>query len=85
MPRFGLVAGGYKYVRSGLRDDVEEEIFALGGDRDRTGDEADELVASMRERLEDFQRRLRRSSREKRRELTSTERERLRRLGYLVD
>jgi arylsulfatase A-like enzyme len=85
VPRFGLVAGGYKYVRSGVGDAVEEEIFAVDGGKSPAGAEAEELVASMRERLEDFQRGLRRSSRETRRELTPTERERLRTLGYLVE
>jgi arylsulfatase A-like enzyme len=85
VPRFGLVAGGYKYVRSGFPDAIQEEIFAVDGGAHPSGDEADELVASMRERLEAFQRGLRRSSRENRRELTPTERERLRTLGYLVE
>jgi arylsulfatase A-like enzyme len=85
VPRFGLVSGGYKYVKSGPLDAVEEEVFAVDGSTGPTGEEAEELVASMRERLESFQRGLRRSSHENRRELTATERERLRTLGYLVD
>jgi choline-sulfatase len=84
VPRFGLVSGGYKYVRTLQREGVEETLHALEGTAP-AGERKGELIASLRQRLFDFQQGLHRASREAQRKLSEEEKERLRQLGYLVD
>jgi arylsulfatase len=85
VPRYGLVADGYKYLRSEEPEGLREELYALGEEsRDLSGEQA-ETLEEMRARLERIRAGLRRPIAEQRQELTPAERERLRRLGYVVD
>jgi len=85
VPRYGLVADGYKYLLSEEREGRREELYALGQEsRDLSREEAEKL-GEMRARLERFRGGLRPPIGERRQELTPAERERLRRLGYVVD
>jgi arylsulfatase A-like enzyme len=83
VPRFGLVADGFKYLRSG-EEVTTEQLFRLEDpERDLSGEEV-ERVAVMRSRLDALRHQLRIPG-ELRQQLTSTESERLRQLGYVVE
>ncbi len=83
VPRFGLVADGYKYLWSEEPEGRREELYALGEEsRDLSGERV-EMLGEMRARLERIRGGLRRPIAERRQELTPAESERLRRLGYV--
>jgi arylsulfatase len=84
VPRFGLVADGYKYLTSDEQDGTVESLHRLGeGDRDRASEEPERL-ADMRRRLERFRGQLR-SAPERRQTLSKEERSHLESLGYVIE
>ncbi len=84
VPRFGLIADGYKYLRSEGRIGTVEHLYRLGDEEKNLGLEEPERLAELRQRLARLRAGLRRVP-ERRQELTETERERLRALGYVVE
>jgi arylsulfatase A-like enzyme len=82
LPRYGLIAGGYKYLVTRRRDGAREELYRLGDEgRDLAGQHPD-LVADLRGRLETLREGLHRPRAPSERAIGPEERERLRRLGY---
>ena len=85
VPRYGLVADGWKYVVEDGAEAPVEELFRLeDGERDRAA-EAPEVVSALRERLAALREGLHRPPRERRQSLTPEQREHLRALGYVED
>jgi arylsulfatase len=85
VPRYGLVADGYKYLLSEEPEGRREELYALGKESRDLSVEQAETLGEMRARLERIRGGLRRPIGERRQQLTPAESERLRRLGYVVD
>lgn len=84
-PRYGLVLDGYKYIANIYAQGPVEELYRLGDEAmDRSGQEAARL-RDMRTALAAFRDRLQRSPAESMQELSPEQKERLRRLGYLVE
>jgi arylsulfatase len=84
LPRFGLVAEGYKYLATLRQGEAVEELYRLGDESRELGAERPGQLREMRERLERLRGELRRLP-PRRQVLSDEERERLRRLGYAVD
>ena len=84
VPRFGLVAGDYKYLVSHEDTGTEESLFRLGNEEhDLAAEEPDRLKA-MGERLARFRQRMK-TVPETRQRLSPAQRERLEQLGYVVE
>ncbi len=84
VPRYGLIADGFKYLVTQRESGSEEQLFRLGDDGQDVSGDAPETLARMRGRLSTLRSRLR-VPRERRLQINADERRRLEQLGYLVD
>jgi arylsulfatase A-like enzyme len=84
VPRFGLIAEGYKYLVTEYPAGLEEQLLRLGEDETDLAAADPERVRAMRERLRAIRAALPRRA-ERRQIIGAEEREKLRRLGYVEE
>lgn len=85
VPRYGLVAEGWKYVVEDAGETPVEALYRIEADEHDQAAEAPEVLRAMRERLERLRGGLHPPSRERRQSLTPEQRQHLRALGYVED